>query len=112
MLINLIDLIFNRYINSSLINKLVFIDLILGRVTSTDLDERALESLRDFSKDFSDMDTDAILKQFVDANPESLSNKSAYLCGIIKNFRQLKGKPIHSSAGPDEEKLKVGITVA
>jgi hypothetical protein len=57
----------------------------------------------------------AVLKEFRDSNLEHVSNKSAYLCGVMKAYRQkmkmqqMGETPDVAAAkkpGPDEEKLK------
>lgn len=73
-----------------------------------DLDERALDALKEFPVD----GALAVLKQFLDSNLEHVSNKSAYLCGVMKTYRQkskLPSSPASNPAtkGPDEEKIKV-----
>lgn len=51
-----------------------------------DLDERALDALKEFPVD----GAVSVLKQFLDSNLEHVSNKSAYLCGVMKTYRQRK----------------------
>ncbi|UYV61118.1 HNRNPR [Cordylochernes scorpioides] len=51
-----------------------------------------------------------VLRQFVESNLEHVSNKSAYLCGVMKTYWQ-KTKPLNSTKGPDEEKIEVFICV-
>ena len=72
------------------------------------LDERALDALKDFPVEGGV----SVLKEFCESNLTHVSNKSAYLCGMMKTYRQ-KHK-LHSSGdasgkkpGPDEAKLKV-----
>lgn len=79
-----------------------------GKLTFADLDERAFEALKEFPTD----GALAVLAQFVDSNLDHVSNKSAYLCGMMKTYRQ-KQKTSTTPAtpstpkGPDEEKIKV-----
>lgn len=53
-----------------------------------------------------------VLKEFKDSNLEHVSNKSAYLCGVMKTCRQ-KNKGTGGAGdqlkkpGPDETKIKV-----
>ena len=53
---------------------------------SQDLDERALDALKEFPVE----GAVTVLKQFLDSNLEHVSNKSAYLCGVMKTYRQRK----------------------
>ena len=54
-----------------------------------------------------------VLKQFAESNLEHVGNKSAYLCGVMKTYRQKNKMPGGAAAdagakkGPDEAKLKV-----
>lgn len=75
-----------------------------------DLDERALDALKEFPVD----GAVSVLKQFLDSNLEHVSNKSAYLCGVMKTYRQRKqfndtspgGNLNVCGSGPNEEKLR------
>lgn len=93
---------FHRYIHPC---------LSVGKLTFADLDERAFEALKEFPTD----GALAVLVQFVDSNLDHVSNKSAYLCGMMKTYRQ-KQKTSTTPAtpsvpkGPDEEKIKVNFT--
>jgi len=81
------------------------------KLSHADLDERALDALKEFPVE----GALAVLKQFLDSNLEHVSNKSAYLCGVMKTYRQKSraggaaaasnGIPVQSK-GPDEEKIK------
>jgi hypothetical protein len=53
-----------------------------------------------------------VLTQFLDSNLEHVSNKSAYLCGVMKTYRQKSRAGQGSGSGtvakaPDEDKIKV-----
>ncbi|CAG0879199.1 unnamed protein product [Darwinula stevensoni] len=76
-----------------------------GKLDHSDLDERALEAL----KEFPISGAIAVLKQFEDSNLDHVSNKSAYLCGVMKTYRQKSksspGQPPTGMKGPDEEKI-------
>ena len=87
--------------------------LCLEILSHSDLDARALDALKEFHSDGGV----AVLKEFRDSNLEHVSNKSAYLCGVMKTYRQ-KNKVQGVSpdgagrkAGPDEAKIKVRILV-
>ncbi|XP_050025884.1 heterogeneous nuclear ribonucleoprotein Q isoform X1 [Dermacentor andersoni] len=77
-----------------------------GKLAYADLDERALDALKEFPAD----GALAVLKQFLDSSLEHVSNKSAYLCGVMKTYRQKSKLPGASGSGankgPDEEKIR------
>ncbi|GIX74032.1 hypothetical protein CEXT_647062, partial [Caerostris extrusa] len=75
-----------------------------GKLSFSELDERALEALKEFPVD----GALSVLKEFMDSSLEHVSNKSAYLCGIMKTYRQKTkmGAPSVTNKGPDEEKIK------
>ncbi|XP_013142289.1 PREDICTED: heterogeneous nuclear ribonucleoprotein R-like isoform X2 [Papilio polytes] len=82
-----------------------------GKLAHIELDERALDALKEFPSD----GALSVLGQFLDSNLEHVSNKSAYLCGVMKTYRQksragVQGAPALTAAvpvkGPDEEKIK------
>lgn len=84
-----------------------------GKLAHVDLDERALDALKEFPVD----GALNVLGQFLDSNLEHVSNKSAYLCGVMKTYRQKSragpsgtGGPSTPAPvpakGPDEEKIK------
>jgi len=79
------------------------------KLSHADLDERALDALKEFPVE----GALAVLKQFLESNLEHVSNKSAYLCGVMKTYRQKSRAGATSSngsgtpqQGPDEEKIK------
>lgn len=82
---------------------------VIGKLTFEDLDTRAFEALKEFPPD----GALAVLAQFVESNLDHVSNKSAYLCGMMKTYRQKLKTAAPSNAlpnppkGPDEEKIKV-----
>lgn len=55
-----------------------------GKLSHVDLDDRALDALKEFPTD----GALAVLAQFLESNLEHVSNKSAYLCGVMKTYRQ------------------------
>ncbi|KAJ8981558.1 hypothetical protein NQ317_009818 [Molorchus minor] len=82
-----------------------------GKLAHVDLDERALDALKEFPVD----GALNVLGQFLDSNLEHVSNKSAYLCGVMKTYRQKSraGSSVGTSTpapapvkGPDEDKIK------
>lgn len=77
-----------------------------GLMSHGDLDERALDALKEFPAESGI----AVLKQFTESNLEHVTNKSAYLCGVMKTYRQKNKMPSASDSapkkGPDEAKLK------
>lgn len=80
---------------------------LLGKLCYSDLDERALDAIKEFPVD----GAFTVLKQFLDSSLEHVSNKSAFLCGVMKTYRQKMKVPSNPSSsttkGPDEEKIKV-----
>ncbi|XP_030054983.1 heterogeneous nuclear ribonucleoprotein Q isoform X4 [Microcaecilia unicolor] len=78
---------------------------IAGLVAHSDLDERAIEALKEFNED----GALAVLQQFKDSDLSHVQNKSAFLCGVMKTYRQREKqgtKVADSSKGPDESKIK------
>ncbi|XP_071055672.1 heterogeneous nuclear ribonucleoprotein Q isoform X3 [Onthophagus taurus] len=82
-----------------------------GKLAHVDLDDRALDALKEFPVD----GALNVLGQFLDSNLEHVSNKSAYLCGVMKTYRQKSRAGSSQSTatpapapvkGPDEEKIK------
>lgn len=73
-----------------------------GKLTFNELDARALDALADFPIDGAMI----ILEQFLEANLEHVSNKSAYLCGLMKSYRQ-NGKS-SSNFGDRSRSSKIG----
>lgn len=75
-----------------------------------ELDERALEAL----KELDETSSIGVLKQFAESDLSHVNNKSAFLCGVIKAYRQKSrmkqgtGTPASAETkGPDEAKIKV-----
>jgi len=76
-----------------------------GLLQHSELDERALDALKEFPADGGV----AVLREFFGSNLEHVSNKSAFLCGVMKTYRQKNKFGDTSSAskkGPDEAKIK------
>lgn len=84
-----------------------------GILAAGDLDTRAFDALRGLSA----AEGVAVLKQLRETNLEHVSNKSAYLCGLIKTYRQINKMAAHNKNGngvdtkpkivkPDEAKIK------
>jgi heterogeneous nuclear ribonucleoprotein R len=88
---------------TALLNEMKF----LGKLAHADLDERALDALKEFPVD----GALNVLTQFLDSNLEHVSNKSAFLCGVMKTYRQ-KSRAGQTSQvpttakAPDEDKIK------
>lgn len=83
-----------------------------GKLAHVELDERALDALKEFPVD----GALNVLSQFLESNLEHVSNKSAYLCGVMKTYRQKSRAtqqgvatptPAVLAKGPDEEKIKL-----
>ncbi len=82
--------------------------IFIGILAHSDLDTRALDALKEFPADGGI----AVLQEFKESNLEHVSNKSAYLCGVMKTYRQkhkISGldQSAPKKAGPEESKLKV-----
>ncbi|XP_077364254.1 heterogeneous nuclear ribonucleoprotein R-like isoform X2 [Festucalex cinctus] len=76
-----------------------------GLVAYAELDERAIDALREFSEE----GALAVLQQFKDSDLSHVQNKSAFLCGVMKTYRQREkqgSKVQESTKGPDENKIK------
>uniref|UniRef100_A0A0K2UKG4 Heterogeneous nuclear ribonucleoprotein Rlike [Musca domestica] n=1 Tax=Lepeophtheirus salmonis TaxID=72036 RepID=A0A0K2UKG4_LEPSM len=93
-----------------------------GKLSHSDLDGRALDALKEFAVP----GAIAVLNQFQDSNLEHVTNKSAYLCGVMKTYRQKSrsvavngtgssqaSNDVSSNSlngclvkGPDEQKIK------
>lgn len=54
-----------------------------GKLVHSELDDRALDALKEFPVD----GAQSVLQQFLESNLEHVSNKSAFLCGIMKTYR-------------------------
>merc|ERR1712110_27154 len=94
----------------------------MGASCHSDLDQRALDALKEFPPD----GALGVLTQFLESNLAHVSNKSAFLCGVMKTYRAksrggssatanggLGGSSGSSSTngglvakGPDEDKIK------
>lgn len=80
------------------------------KLSHSDLDERALDALKEFPVE----GALAVLKQFLESNLEHVSNKSAYLCGVMKTYRQKSragagaagANGAQQQQGPDEDKIR------
>ncbi|XP_038134867.1 heterogeneous nuclear ribonucleoprotein Q-like isoform X2 [Cyprinodon tularosa] len=78
---------------------------IAGLVAHSDLDERALEALKEFNEDGALQ----VLVQFKESDLSHVQNKSAFLCGVMKTYRQREKqgtKVSPATKGPDEAKIK------
>ncbi|XP_061757389.1 heterogeneous nuclear ribonucleoprotein Q-like isoform X2 [Nerophis ophidion] len=76
-----------------------------GLVDHSDLDERALEALKEFTEERALQ----VLVQFKESDLSHVQNKSAYLCGVMKTYRQREKqgtKVSDATKGPDEVKIK------
>ncbi|KAG2460715.1 HNRPR protein, partial [Polypterus senegalus] len=76
-----------------------------GLVTYDDLDERAIDALIEFNEE----GALSVLQQFKESDLSHVQNKSAFLCGVMKTYRQREkqgSKVQESTKGPDESKIK------
>uniref|UniRef100_A0A7N6BFR9 RRM domain-containing protein n=2 Tax=Percomorphaceae TaxID=1489872 RepID=A0A7N6BFR9_ANATE len=79
-----------------------------GLVAYVDLDERAIDALREFNEE----GALTVLQQFKESDLSHVQNKSAFLCGVMKTYRQREkqgSKVQESTKGPDEAKIKVFV---
>jgi len=67
----------------ALIFLLVCVINVSGKLVHNELDVRALDALKDFPVE----GAQSVLQQFLESNLEHVSNKSAFLCGIMKIYR-------------------------
>jgi len=82
-----------------------------GMLTDGDLDERAMDAIKEFPAERA-LD---VLAEFKQSNLEHVTNKSAFLCSIMKvNRQKTKGggaaeQPITAQCrpGPDDARIKV-----
>uniref|UniRef100_A0A4W5MWT0 Synaptotagmin binding, cytoplasmic RNA interacting protein n=1 Tax=Hucho hucho TaxID=62062 RepID=A0A4W5MWT0_9TELE len=76
-----------------------------GLVAHSDLDERAIEALKEFKEEGALQ----VLLEFKESDLSHVQNKSAFLCGVMKTYRQRAKqgtKVSDSTKGPDEAKIK------
>ncbi|KAJ8008911.1 hypothetical protein DPEC_G00083340 [Dallia pectoralis] len=76
-----------------------------GLVVHSDLDERAIEALKEFDEEGALQ----VLLQFKESDLSHVQNKSAFLCGVMKTYRQREKqgtKVSDPTKGPDEAKIK------
>uniref|UniRef100_A0A6Q2XA09 RRM domain-containing protein n=1 Tax=Esox lucius TaxID=8010 RepID=A0A6Q2XA09_ESOLU len=81
---------------------------IAGLVSHSDLDDRAIEALKEFNEEGALQ----VLLQFKDSDLSHVQNKSAFLCGVMKTYRQREKqgtKVSDSNKGPDEAKIKIFV---
>ena len=79
------------------------------KLRHSDLDVRAVVALKELPVE----DALAVLEKFLDSELDHVINKSAFLCGVMRTWRQKtktgasssRGRDLHR--GPDEEKIKV-----
>jgi len=83
-----------------------------GLVKHEELDERAFDALKEFDCE----GACSVLQQFKDSNLSHVHNKSAFLCGVMKTYRQrqkaiAEGRLQPTQQGhPDEGKIKELLT--
>ncbi|XP_038818937.1 heterogeneous nuclear ribonucleoprotein Q-like isoform X4 [Salvelinus namaycush] len=78
---------------------------IAGLVAHSDLDERAIEALKEFNEEGALQ----VLLDFKESDLSHVQNKSAFLCGVMKTYRQREKhgtKVSDPTKGPDEAKIK------
>lgn len=80
-----------------------------GSLLPTELDDRALDALREFNED----GALEVLDQFGSSDLSHVQNKSAFLCGVMKTYREKNRQKAQGHtpgteavSGPNEEKIK------
>lgn len=85
-----------------------------GALSPEELDDRALDALREFNEEGALQ----VLDQFASSDLSHVQNKSAFLCGVMKTFREKNRRERDGAAvagesgaagnkqGPDEDKIK------
>ena len=56
-----------------------------GKLVHSEFDDKALDALKQFPFD----GVQSVLQQFLESNLEHVSNKSGFLCGIMKTYRSV-----------------------
>jgi Heterogeneous nuclear ribonucleoprotein Q acidic domain len=85
--------------------------LFAGLLSDGDLDERAIDAIKEFPPERAL----EVLAEFKQSNLEHVTNKSAFLCSIMKVNRQkiktsgqdVSSQPALKRPGPDDAKIKV-----
>jgi len=101
-------------INETIVQKIRSL-ITLGKLSSSDIDNRVCEQLRSFSDDLTCIET--LFNEFTESDLTGVVNKGAYLCNFIKQWKiQNPQQPKLSTSsndnsrthkpGPDEVKLK------
>jgi len=79
----------------------------LGMMQRDEVDQRALDGLRGLNAE----SALSVLAELKGSSLASVSNKSAYMCGIMKSLRQKAASGLLADntgrPGPNEDKLKV-----
>ncbi|EDO38763.1 predicted protein [Nematostella vectensis] len=79
-----------------------------GSLAPEELDDRALDALREFNEE----GALEVLNQFASSDLSHVQNKSAFLCGVMKTYREKNRMrrdgqdPTAGLKGPDEAKIK------
>ena len=85
----------------------VCVTVCTGMMRRDEIDQRALDGLRGLSAEAGL----SVLAELKSSSLQSVSNKSAYMCGIMKSLRQKAAAGLLAETekrpGPDEAKLKV-----
>jgi len=79
-----------------------------GMMRRDEVDQRALDGLRGLSTEAGV----SVLAELKSSSLQSVTNKSAYMCGIMKSLRQKAAVGLlveTKRPGPDEAKLKVYV---
>jgi len=82
--------------------------IVSGMMRRDELDQRAIDGLKGLGVE----SALAVLEELKGCNLQAVSNKSAYMCGIMKSLRQKLAAGLMldlKRPGPDEHKLKVFV---
>lgn len=83
---------------------------VTGSLLPSELDDRALDALREFNEE----GALEVLEQFGSSDLSHVQNKSAFLCGVMKTYREKNRQKAQGHtpgadqalSGPDEAKIK------
>jgi len=95
--------------------------LLLGLLTDTGIDDRAMDAIKEFTVE----QALEVLDEFKKSNLEHVANKSAFICGVMKTYRQKHrtgagaergasagaGSAVNRRPGPDEARIKVSMDI-
>ena len=75
------------------------------KLLHSDLDQRALDALKEFPPD----SALGVLAAFLESNLKHVSNKSAYLCDVMKTYQLSKGAILTICQGGNVDNLNIQV---